>query len=480
MPPSTAAVVAGCIVYALVWVLLLKDKWPRLPLGRTGSALLGAVLMVALGPLTATEGFACINLPTLALLTGCMLICAHVEQLGLYTLLSKLLSGGAKSSPRAFLVRTGLASAVSSALVTNDTSCIILTPMVLAACKERGLSPAPFLLAVATCANIGSAASPIGNPQNMLVAQFGGLSFREFLATIFLAAAVGVGINLAYIAAVYKQALSPGMEGAIMQHHDEPHASSANATSTSLAATDALQTSAVDVVTVSGEPAASVEPAATAPPATPPRAPLVTDPRRRRALLVILALVPPLLIAADQWIGLGWLSLLLGMALCVAAGGEPEPYFAGINGSLLLFFSGLFVCVGGFNATGVPGAVWDALGPAASVTSASGIFVYSLIILIASNTVSNVPLVLLLGPKLSQLTGGTALLAWTQLAFVSTAAGNLTLLGSVANLIVAAGCKDTYPLTFTEHLRVGLPATLLSCLVGVPLVWGCCALVNGA
>lgn len=105
--------------------------------------------------------------------------------------------------------------------------------------------------------------------------------------------------------------------------------------------------------------------------------------------------------------------------------------------------------------------------------TASGLTLYAVIILVGSNTVSNVPLTLLLAPKLLEATGQLALIYWTELAYLSTIAGNLTLLGSVANLIVAERCKAFYTLTFTEYLWVGLPSTLLLCLLGVPVVRAC-------
>lgn len=155
MGGSTGQQVIGVFIFLLVWLLLLKDDWKWLPLGRAMGALLGACCYVAFELLTAEQAYAAINLPTIALLTGCMLISSYMETQGLFELLGKALS--AQGTPFTFLLRVAGVSAVSSSLLTNDTTCVILTPVVGRACASRGLHPAPYLIALATTSNIGSA-----------------------------------------------------------------------------------------------------------------------------------------------------------------------------------------------------------------------------------------------------------------------------------------------------------------------------------
>jgi Na+/H+ antiporter NhaD/arsenite permease-like protein len=196
-------------------------------------------------------------------------------------------------------------------------------------------------------------------------------------------------------------------------------------------------------------------------------------PLKRKIIFCILAVLPILLISADSFMGLPWTVTLVGCLLMVTDGDEPDYVLQRVDAQLLLFFSALFVCVAGFDETGIPALVWKAAANAGvGVGSLSGAFSFMLLVVIGSNTVSNVPLVLLMAQSVS--TGLDVRLTWLMLAFISTVAGNLTLMGSVANLIVAEKCKDThYPLTFLEHLKVGVPSTLLVCLIGVPLVWVC-------
>ena len=132
---------------------------------------------------------------------------------------------------------------------------------------------------------------------------------------------------------------------------------------------------------------------------------------------------PLALIFADKWIGLGWITLLYGCVLCLVDGSPPEPLLARIDGTLLLFFSGLFIVVAGFNATGVPQMAWDVVAPVINMETGLGVTVFTVVVLIGSNLVSNVPLVLLVSPKIVAMTGLNAVLGWALLAWVSTIAG---------------------------------------------------------
>jgi Na+/H+ antiporter NhaD/arsenite permease-like protein len=556
--PATAQVVLGCLIFAVVWVLLLKDRWKWLPLGRAMSALAGACAFVAAGVMTAGEAYEAINLPTLALLTGCMLVCAHMEKQGLYAALATTLSS--RGSPLSFLARVGVVSGVLSALLTNDTTCIIVTPIVVRACLARRLHPAPYLLVAATCANIGCACSPIGSPQNMIIALFSGITFPQFLGSLGASAALGVVLNIAWIAWLYRREVLHGESHGFFDRLDSKVAAAygmapalpatagtqrggvavpmagaggggggssrigtaavgllidSDATrdaadtmfapvlltedAGAAAGTDALRARpSAQVVVLAEPPTAPATPAASE--ATPahsaaPAAAAVgagSEPpghtgkvhwtpvsaARRKVILAIVAGLPLALLFADQWIGLGWVALLAGAVLCIVDGGPPDEIVARVDGNLLLFFSGLFIVVRGFNLTGVPEQIWGAWAGAVGMHSAAGLAVFAVVVLVGSNTVSNVPLVLLLSPKIIEM-GGDATLAWMELSWVSTVAGNLTLLGSVANLIVAERAKDVYPLTFMEYLRAGFPSTIIMCVFGVPLVRACTLLVFG-
>ena len=507
----------GVLLFAAQWVLLLRTSWRQLPIGRAVSALLAASLYVAFGLLPPAAAFAAVSLPTLALLTGCMLVSAHAEKAGAFdALAAALLQGGGGRAY--FLLRVSCFSAVASALVTNDSACVLLPPVVIKACRARGYRATPFLIAVATASNIGSACSPIGNPQNMIIASASGASFRAFLAAIGIAAALALCINTAVIVFVHREeflsaeAVAPPTAPPTAPPAAPPAAPAAVATAAAAAVeseparllgslSGSLDASLESIsIAAPGEEAqasftavtatpprhaadqsagdSSTYPLAKPPPSPPlppapaaPAAPALpaAPPLRARAVQAILLALPLALIFADQWVGLSWLVLLAGSVLCAVDGGDPDAILAKVDAKLLLFFAGLFASVAGLRATGLPAELFDAaLAPgAAALRSAGELLAFGLLVLVGSNTISNVPLVLLLAPRL-----GAAAAPWLVLAWVSTVAGNLTLLGSVANIIVAeVAAREGEALGFGAYLRVGAPSTLLCLLVLTPLVW---------
>lgn len=547
--PDAVSQTAGVLVFLATFVLILRDRWKWLPLGRAGSTLLGACAMVVVGALSPARAFGAIHLPTLALLFGCMLIGTHMERQGVYAAIARMLDNPT-STPVAMLWRVSAVSACASALLTNDTLCVILPPIVLRSCLDRPkpLNPLPCLIAIATSANIGSACSPIGNPQNMVIALLGGVYFSQYLGAIGLAAALGVALNSAWILWVYKADLAadsvaysvtdaqrralglPIYSSGSVGTMPSPSSSSCSSSSASTSATSttasrspaqpALEdwdTHIPIIPTTSQPPAAasslpelvpssatqaqaqaqtqggslSVPPVTMSPQAQvqggqeSQQAGLLQQPAeegdlqplstilpgwRRTCIRNVLYALPLLLAVADRWIGLGWMACAIGALLCALDGAPPEPLLKKIDALLLLFFAGLFVVVDGFNSTGVPAAAWSAVSSSITVTTLPGLLSFSLLVLAGSNTVSNVPLVLLLADKVPSMSPSSPAVAWLLLAWTSTVAGNLTLLGSVANLIVAERSKDVVPLSFGEYTRVGAPSTVLLTILGVPLV----------
>lgn len=176
---------------------------------------------------------------------------------------------------------------------------------------------------------------------------------------------------------------------------------------------------------------------------------------------------------------LSWSALTAAVLLMALDFQDAGPSLEKVSYPLLVFFAGMFITVNGFNRTGIPGTFWDSVEPHARINSASGIAVLALVVIVLSNVASNVPTVLLLGSRVSlsaALNGASVTRAWLILAWTSTVAGNLTLVGSAANLIVSeqAGKAQLlgYELTFWNHLMFGLPSTLLVAAVGLPPIRG--------
>jgi hypothetical protein len=204
---STPKVVLGCVAFVIFWVLAVFPSVPFMPVGRTAGSLLGAMLMVLFRVMTPEEAYAAIDLPILGLLFGTMVVSIFLERADMFQYLGSMLSWKSRGS-KDLLFRVCLVSAVASALFTNDTTCVVLTEFILKVARQNNLPPQPFLLALASSSNIGSSATPIGNPQNLVIAVTSGISFGSFLFGIFPAMIVGVLTNTCILLCYYWRYLS--------------------------------------------------------------------------------------------------------------------------------------------------------------------------------------------------------------------------------------------------------------------------------
>lgn len=200
-------VVLGSIAFCVFWVMAVFPAVPFLPIGRTAGSLVGALLMIVFRVLKPSQAYAAIDLPILCLLFGTMVVSIYLEKAHMFRYLGRLLSWRSLG-PRDLLVRVCLISALAGALFTNDTTCIVLTEFVLSFTKQQGLPPLPFLLALASSANIGSSATPIGNPQNLVIAIQSKIPFGKFLTGILPAMLVGIAVNTAIILSMFWRSLS--------------------------------------------------------------------------------------------------------------------------------------------------------------------------------------------------------------------------------------------------------------------------------
>ncbi|OLN29205.1 hypothetical protein DVDV_1203 [Desulfovibrio sp. DV] len=188
------------VVFIVVYAAMILGRLPGLALDRTGAAVLGALVLVAAGTMTVAEAWSAADVPTLALLFGLMVVSAQLRLGGFYTRVSRVLVASA-ASPAGLLARLMAAAAVLSALLANDIVCLAMTPIIVEATLARGLNPLPYLIGLALSANIGSAATLIGNPQNMLIGQVARLSFGGYMLDVW--PCVAASLLLAYAGTVW-------------------------------------------------------------------------------------------------------------------------------------------------------------------------------------------------------------------------------------------------------------------------------------
>ncbi|AQK65218.1 silicon efflux transporter LSI2 isoform X2 [Zea mays] len=543
---STDKVVLGCVAFSIFWVLAVFPSVPFMPVGRTAGSLLGAMLMVLFRVMTPDEAYKAIDLPILGLLFGTMVVSIFLERADMFEYLGGALAWRSRGS-KDLLLRVCLVSAVASALFTNDTCCVVLTEFILKLARQNGLPPQPFLLALASSSNIGSAATPIGNPQNLVIAVQSGITFGQFLVGVFPAMAVGVAANTCvllcyfwrYLAAPEKdQEAGPDAVVAdeeVTSHRFTParmsHASSMNGgfdgdcvsepmrRSESLGRADALRSRSynsegdiqvsirsmrasslsqemVDVSTVGDGPRKITRSTSQqrsviiedAPPEADDDAHKGKDGddddvkvKRWKVVVwksAVYLTTLGMLVALLMGLNMSWSAITAALVLLALDFTDAQACLEKVSYSLLIFFCGMFITVDGFNKTGIPNALWELVEPYSRIDSARGTALLALVILVLSNVASNVPTVLLLGSRVAAsaaaISPESQKKAWLILAWVSTVSGNLTLLGSAANLIVCEQARRAqffgYNLTFWSHLRFGLPSTIIVTAIGLLIV----------
>ena len=394
------------LIFVFTYVLISGRRLKVLPLNRPAAALLGAVLMVVAGVLTPTQAYHAVNYDTLALLLGMMLIAAYLHLAGFFGWAADRILKFAKT-PERLLLYLILTSAGLSALLVNDTVCLLLTPLVVAVIVRGRLPLLPYLLALATSANIGSVATLVGNPQNMIIGQLASISFARFAASLLPVAVVSLAINYAVLRFGFRRVLA-----AARINLDE-----------------------------------------------------VTAPPLDYALFSKVAAVFALVMAGFvAGLNLPWTALAGAALIMVAARRDTHEVLKHVDWHLLLFFAALFIVVEGLNSTGLP----DRWKPGFGATATAQAWNLTWVSVVGSNIFSNVPFVLVAGKWI----GGLAVpeLMWKVLALTTTFAGNLTLLGSVANIIVVESARGHIEVGFWDYAKYGIPITIASTAVGVALL----------
>jgi Na+/H+ antiporter NhaD/arsenite permease-like protein len=396
------------IIFCATYLFLAGAKLPFLHLDRPGGAVAGAVAMVAFGVLTPQQVYRdAVNWDTIVLLLGMMILSSLMARAGIFRWISWAALKRAHG-PSALLLAIVVVAGGLSAVLVNDTVCLMCTPIVLALVEEAGLAPLPYLLALAFASNAGSVATLTGNPQNMLIGTLSGIGYARFAKALILPALLSVGCVYLVLRFAFRREL-------LQSRAPDPHL---------------------------------------------PEPPL----DRKHALLCVGALVFVVAgFVADY--NLAWTAMVGAALLLILTRGDPREIFAQVDGTLLLFFAALFVVTHGVAQAGVTEMLYRWLEPAFGSNAIEQTFRFGAFTVVACQVVSNVPFVLLAGHWIPKLADPQ--LAWLSLALVSTLAGNLTPVASVANLIVLELAGSRGKISFGRFLAVGAGATFLPLAIGL-------------
>jgi Na+/H+ antiporter NhaD/arsenite permease-like protein len=395
-------------IFGITYILISGRRLKILPLNRPAAAMLGAVLMVVCGVLTPDEVYRAVDYDTLVLLLGMSLISAYLHFGGFFEWTACWVLRTARTPQRLLLMLT-LVSGALSALLVNDTVCLMLTPLVVQVVVLGRLPLPPYLLALAMSANIGSVATLVGNPQNMLIGQMSGVAFLDFAGVLLPPALLGLAIQYAVLRVGFRRELAR----------------------------------------------ARIDPAAVPP-----------NPAVDRALVAVtLAILAGTVAGFVAGFNLPWTALAGGALAMVLGRRNTHETLKRVDWHLLVFFAALFVVVEGFNNTGLPDRIHDRVAPLFGQTMPAQTWNLAWFSVLGSNVFSNVPFVLVAGKWIPAFADPEFM--WKVMALATTFAGNLTLLGSVANLIVVESARGHCEIGFWDYARFGIPVTLLTLVAGI-------------
>lgn len=377
---------------------------PGLRMNRATITLVGAAALIATGAIREQQAYAAIDTGTVLLLAAMMVLNANLRMAGFFAEVTNRVLRLAKT-PHILLALVVFTSGILSAIFLNDPVCILFTPLVIDLTQRLRRDPLPYLIGLGAAANVGSTATITGNPQNLIIGQASGIPYLTFLAYLGPVALAGLFVTWIIIITLYREEFQRPFDIGIADELDMPR---------------------------------------------------TYPPLLSRTLLVVLGLMVAFLSG-----------LPIVSSACIAAGLllvsrlRPNKLLA-IDWELLAFFGGLFIVTGAIEVSGLSKQLFQAAGPLLT----GDVTLLSLTTGILSNIVSNVPAVLLLRPEIVNLPNPQQ--AWLTLAMSSTLAGNFTLLGSAATLIVAEiAAGRGIRLTFTAFLKAGVPITVLTMAIGI-------------
>ena len=398
---SDLATIATYSVFIASYVVFALGKFPGFKIDRPGAAIIGAVLMFTTGAVRAHNALFLIHFGTIVLLFSMMVIVACLHLAGFFDWITDLVVTRLK--PHHLLPTVIFLSGLLSAFFVNDIICLVMVPFVLKATQRMGVKPIPYLLAVATASNIGSAATITGNPQNILIGSFSGIHYRDFLWHLGPVALAGLFLDWLVLWWLY-------FRGRVRDVRPEAVADAVPIDHAAL-----LKAGLVAVLVLAG---------------------------------FLAGFSPPLVAAVGAAI------------MLITRTRDPHLVYEEVDWGLLVFFIGLFLIVGGGENVGL---TQHLLGFGERF-NLQHLGVFTLVTALLSNLLSNVPAVMLLKSLVTQFADPHS--AWLTLAMASTLAGNLTITGSVANIIVVERSRNEATITFLDYFRIGLPVTLVTLFFG--------------
>ena len=431
-----ATVWVALAIFLITYALISIRHFPRFKVDRATAALLGGALMIIFGVVRPQDALVAINIDILVLLVGMMILVAGLELCGFFEWVSLRMIRYSKSQ-FSFLVLTMLVTAGLSALVLNDTIVLLFTPIIIRTCRLLKSNPVPFLIAEAIAANIGSVATEVGNPQNAYIATTTGISFIDFSKELLPVAIVCLLVAIGILYLMFRRDIE---KGSATEFRAKINERGWRSFEEELVSGDAGTTAGYRKLKERrrGLYALAIVTTATF-----------------AGFVVSHAIHAPIAVVAFS----GGVAALFVLPLLSDV--KPREMLAGVDWSIILFFVGLFVVLRGVQDSNLLNDIKN-IFPGFSDGQTPTVGWLTALAAVLSNLVSNVPAVLLLGALIP--TSDSKL--WLALASSSTLAGNATILGAAANVIVAEKAEAKgVEINWWKFTAVGIPIAVATLVI---------------
>lgn len=408
----TSTQIIAIVIFLVTMAAIMTEK-----LHRTVAAVAGAPLLILTGVLSVESGFSYVDLNTLGVLIGMMLFVAVVKNSGIFEYIAIKAAKIAKGRPWPLMVLFALITAVLSAFLDNVTTVLLIGPMTLAITSMLRINPIPFFMTQIMASNIGGTATLIGDPPNIMIGSAAGLSFTDFITNTGVAVLFVLAATIVCFYFIYGRKL-----------HVEPEA--------------------MDSILQLDENKAIKD-----------RSLLI------KSVVMILLVVFGFVFHSQLHLESCTIALTAAAVMLLIGRQDVEEIVAGVEWTTILFFTGLFIVVGGLQETGVIQILANGLMDLTEGHMTLTILLILWVSAIVSSFLDNIPFVATLIPLIltMQSSGVDVTPLWWAVSLGACLGGNGTLIGASANVVLSGiSNRHGFPITFASYFKVGFPLMLVS------------------
>ena len=407
--------IIAVVIFAVTMAAIMTEK-----IHRTAAAIAGAILLILTGVLSVESGFSYVDVNTLGVLIGMMLFVTVVKNSGIFEYIAIRAAKAVKGRPWALMALFMVITALLSAFLDNVTTVLLIGPMTLAITNMLKLNPVPFFMTQILAANIGGTATLIGDPPNIMIGSAAGLSFNDFILSTGPAVLLVMLATVACFYFIYGRKLQVTREAReIILGLDETKA-------------------------------------------------IKDRPLLIKSVVMIVLVVLGFVFHAQLHLESCTIALTAAAIMLLIGRQDLEETVAGVEWTTILFFTGLFVVVGGLQETGVIQLLADWLMSATHGSLALTLVIILWFSALISAFLDNIPFVATLIPLILAMGNSGMDIAplWWAVSLGACLGGNGTLIGASANVVLSGiSTRHGYPITFASYLKVGFPLMLVSILI---------------